>query len=66
MSDCPISRDHRLTDHDLAPLLLRLYQQTEGPQHRGLRNICLDAWDNLLKTSEVFGLSSQLNLIDSV
>lgn len=60
------SRDHHMTDHDLAPLLLRFYQQTEGPQHRDLRNICLDAWDNLLKTSGFHGSSTQLNLIDAV
>jgi hypothetical protein len=60
------SRDHHMTDHDMAPMLLRFYQQTEGPQHRDLRNTCLDAWDNLLKTSGFHGSSTQLNLIDTV
>jgi len=33
----------------LPEILLRLYEQAEGPELRPVRNICLDAWDSLLR-----------------
>jgi hypothetical protein len=33
----------------LPELLLRLYEQAEGPELRPVRNMCLDAWDSLLR-----------------
>jgi hypothetical protein len=33
----------------LPEILLRLYEQAEGPELRAVRNTCLDAWDSLLR-----------------
>jgi len=33
----------------LPEILLRLYEQAEGPELRPVRNTCLDAWDSLLR-----------------
>ena len=33
----------------LPEVLLRLYEQAEGPELRQIRNVCLDAWDALLR-----------------
>jgi hypothetical protein len=44
---------YALVSRALPELLLRLYQEAEGPQHSELRSSALDAWDALLQSQIV-------------
>ncbi len=41
--------------HHFVPVLLRLYEQAEGEQNREIRELCLDAWDDLLRSGVEIG-----------
>lgn len=41
--------------YDLPSILLKLYEEAEGPEHRGARDRCLDLWDTMLKEGRLVG-----------
>lgn len=53
---------YALVSEAIPELLLRLYQEAEGPEHTELRYCCLNAWDKLLESQIVS--HDQLRRID--